>query len=201
MQEFEKELEQIDTKYPFSMPTSLQLSVQIIVGIFFIIVIVIGLWLYCKHRSHLQGLWQLPLKVPDILQCDLGPITKLFSQNNSSNIIEPPIPPPIHVQPTTSTLHPSYCATDMHTPKPLQPVSLSSLSLHSEDFNITLLDEITKPSLNRLNRLNSPKRSPHWTMSSKQPGSSINRTKFLGDSTRSTWNRNRKPQEMMPLHQ
>ena len=67
MQEFEKELEQIDTKYPFSMPTGLQLSVQIIVGIFFIIIIVIGLWLYCKHRSHLQGLWQLPLKVPDLL--------------------------------------------------------------------------------------------------------------------------------------
>ena len=43
MQEFEKELEQIDTQYPFSMPTGLQLSVQIIVGIFFIIIIVIGL--------------------------------------------------------------------------------------------------------------------------------------------------------------
>ena len=67
MQEFEKELEQIDTNYPFSMPTGLQLLVQIIVGIFFIIIIVIGLWLYCKHRSHLQGLWQLPSKAPDLL--------------------------------------------------------------------------------------------------------------------------------------
>ena len=67
MQEFEKELEQIDTNYPFSMPTSLQLLVQIIVGIFFIIIIVIGLWLYCKHRSCLQGLWQLPSKAPDLL--------------------------------------------------------------------------------------------------------------------------------------
>ena len=53
------------------------------------------------------------------MTCDLGPITKLFSQNNSSNIIEPPIPPPIHVQPTTSTLHPSYHAADKHTSKPL----------------------------------------------------------------------------------
>ena len=67
MQEFEKELEQIDTQYLFSRPTGLQLSVQIIVGIFFIIIIVIGLWLYCKHRSHLQGLWQLTLKAPDLL--------------------------------------------------------------------------------------------------------------------------------------
>ena len=90
------------------MPTSLQLLVQIIVGIVFIIVTVIVLWLYCKHRSCLQGLWQLPLKVPDILQCDLGPITKLFSPNHSSSIIEPPIPSPLHVQPTTSTLCPSY---------------------------------------------------------------------------------------------
>ena len=67
MQEFEKELEQIDTKYLFSMPTGLQLLVQIIVGMFFIIIIVIGLWLCCKHKSRLQGLWQLPLKVPDLL--------------------------------------------------------------------------------------------------------------------------------------
>ena len=119
MQEFEKELEQIDTKYLFSMPTGLQLSVQIIIGIFFIIIIVIGLWLYCKHRSCLQGLWQLPLKAPDLLQHDLGPITKLFSSNHSTSIIEPPILSPLHVQPTTSTLHPSYRATDKHTSKPL----------------------------------------------------------------------------------
>ena len=95
----------------------------------------------------MQGLWQLPLKVPDILRHDLGPITKLFSQNHSSNIIEPPIPSPLLVQPTTSTLHPSYHTTDKHTSKPLQPVSPSSLSLHSNDFNITLLDETSKPSL------------------------------------------------------
>ena len=119
MQEFEKELEQVDTKYLFSMPTGLQLSVQIIIGIFFIIIIVIGLWLYCKHRSCLQGLWQLPSKAPDLLQCDLGPITKLFSPNHSSSINEPPIPSPLHVQPTTSTLHLSYQATDKHTSKPL----------------------------------------------------------------------------------
>ena len=107
MHEFEKELEQIDTQYPFSMPTGLQLSVQI-VGIFFIIIIVIGLWLYCKHRSCLQGLWQLTLKAPDLLQSDLGPITKLFSSNHSTSINEPPIFAPLHVQPTTSVLHPSY---------------------------------------------------------------------------------------------
>ena len=108
MQEFEKELEQTDTPYLFSMPTGLQLSVQIVVGIFFIIIIVIGFWLYCKHRSHLQGLWQLTLKAPDLLQSDLGPITKLFSSNHSTSINEPPIFAPLHVQPTTSVLHPSY---------------------------------------------------------------------------------------------
>ena len=35
MEEFEKELEQIDTNYPLSMPISLQLSVQIIMGLAF----------------------------------------------------------------------------------------------------------------------------------------------------------------------
>ena len=34
MQEFEKELKSIDTKYPFSVPTGMQLSVQIVVGLF-----------------------------------------------------------------------------------------------------------------------------------------------------------------------
>ena len=119
MQEFEKELEQIDTQYPFSMPTSLQLSVQIIVGIFFIIIIVIGLLLFCKHRSCLQGLWQLTSKAPDLLRSDLGPITKLFSLNHSTSVNEPPIFARLHVQPTTSVLHPSYQAADKHTSKPL----------------------------------------------------------------------------------
>ena len=44
MQEFEKELELIDTKYPFSIPTELQLSVQIVVGLFLLVVLFVGLW-------------------------------------------------------------------------------------------------------------------------------------------------------------
>ena len=42
MEEFEKELEQIDTNCPFSMPVGLQLSVQIIVGLAFLATILIG---------------------------------------------------------------------------------------------------------------------------------------------------------------
>ena len=41
MEEFEKELEQIDTNYPLSMPGGLQMSVQIIVGLAFLAAILI----------------------------------------------------------------------------------------------------------------------------------------------------------------
>ena len=51
MNEFEKELELIDTNYPFSVPTGLQLSIQIIVGLFLLVISIIGIWLYCKHKS------------------------------------------------------------------------------------------------------------------------------------------------------
>ena len=102
MEEFEKELELIDTNYPFSIPTSLQLSVQIIVGLAFLAIILLGIWLYCKHRSRISGLWNLTSKVPDLLQQDLMPISQLFHTTNSRpNDIEPVIPPPILV-PTTS---------------------------------------------------------------------------------------------------
>ena len=67
MEEFEKELEQIDTNYPLSMPIGLQLSVQIIVGLAFLAAILIRIWLYCKHKSHVKGLWNLTSKVPDML--------------------------------------------------------------------------------------------------------------------------------------
>ena len=47
----EKELELIDTNYLFSVPTGLQLSIQIAVGLFFLVIFIIGIWLYCKHKS------------------------------------------------------------------------------------------------------------------------------------------------------
>ena len=56
MEEFGEELEQIDTKYPLSMPISLQLSVQIIVGLAFLATILVRIWLYCKHKSCVKGL-------------------------------------------------------------------------------------------------------------------------------------------------
>ena len=67
MEEFEKELEQIDTNCPFSMPVGLQLSVQIIVWLAFLTAMLIRVWLYCKHKSCVKGLWNLTLKVPDLL--------------------------------------------------------------------------------------------------------------------------------------
>ena len=66
MEEFKKELEQIDTKYPLSMPVGLQLSVQIIVELAFLAAILIGIWLYCKHKSRIKGLLSLTSKVPDL---------------------------------------------------------------------------------------------------------------------------------------
>ena len=59
MDEFEKELELIYTNYPFSVPTGLQLSIQIIVGLFLLVICIIGIWLYCKHKSQIGGLWNL----------------------------------------------------------------------------------------------------------------------------------------------
>ena len=67
MSEFEKELQEINTKYPTSIPLGLQLSVQIVVGLIILGVIIVRLWLYCKHKSQIAGVWQLPTKVPDLL--------------------------------------------------------------------------------------------------------------------------------------
>ena len=82
MEDFEKELEQIDTNYPFSVPVGLQLSIQIVVGLVLLSTTVIGIWLCCKHKSQMQGLWSLTSKVPDLLRHDLSPITKLFDCTN-----------------------------------------------------------------------------------------------------------------------
>ena len=141
MQEFEKELEFIDTKYPFSIPTGLQLSVQIVVGLFLLAILIVGLWLYCRHKSCLQGLWQLPSKVPDLLHHDLGPISKLFASQDP----EPLIQPPVHIPLTTTSarvIRPTYCTTATRMPKS-QPVPPSTSSMHSDDFDMTSLDETT----------------------------------------------------------
>ena len=45
MEDFEKELEQIDTNYPFSVPVGLQLSLQILVGLVLLATTVIGICL------------------------------------------------------------------------------------------------------------------------------------------------------------
>ena len=82
MEDFEKELEQIDTNYPFSVPVGLQLSIQIVVGLVLLATAVIGIWLCCKHKSWIQGLWSLTSKVPDLLRQGLSPITKLFDRSN-----------------------------------------------------------------------------------------------------------------------
>ena len=141
MQEFEKELELIDTKYPFSIPAELQLSVQIVVGLFLLAVLFIRLWLYCRHKSCLQGLWQLPSKVPNLLCCDLGPISKLFASQDPEPLIQPPVHIPLA---TTSTcvIHPTYHTTATRIPKS-QPIPPSMSSMYSDDFDITSLDETT----------------------------------------------------------
>ena len=68
---------------------------------------------------------------------DLGPISKLF---------EPPIPPPIHVIPTTSTdvLCPTYRLPIKRTPN-MMPPPPSTSSIHSNDFDVTSLDETAPP--------------------------------------------------------
>ena len=141
MQEFEKELELIDTKYPFSIPTSLQLSVQIVVGLFLLAVLIVRLWLYCRHKSCLQGLWQLPSKVPDLLCCDLGPISKLFASQDPEPLIQPPVQIPLTIT-SAHVIRPTYHTTATQIPKS-QPVPPSTSSMHSDDFDVTSLDETT----------------------------------------------------------
>ena len=68
MEDFEKELEQIDTHYLFSVPVGLQLSIQIVMGLVLLATAVVGIWLCCKHKSQMQGLWSLTSKVPDLLR-------------------------------------------------------------------------------------------------------------------------------------
>ena len=68
MEDFEKELEQIDTNSPFSVPVGLQLSIQIVVGLILLATMVVGIWFCRKHKSRMQGLWSLTLKVPDLLR-------------------------------------------------------------------------------------------------------------------------------------
>ena len=51
MNEFEKGLELIDTNYPFSIPTGLQLSDQIVVGLFSWLYLLLGSG-YIASISH-----------------------------------------------------------------------------------------------------------------------------------------------------
>ena len=125
MEDFDKELKQIDTNYPFSVPVGLQLSIQIVVGLVLLATAVIGIWLCCKHKSRMQGLWSLTSKVPDLLRRDLSPITKLFDHSNLQPIdIETPISPPIIV-PTTSRPLPAPQSIQTNKPHPLA-ISLPS---------------------------------------------------------------------------
>ena len=66
MEGFEKELEQIDTHYPFCVPVGLLMSIKIVVGLVLLATAVIRIWLCCKHKSRMQGLWSLTLKVPEM---------------------------------------------------------------------------------------------------------------------------------------
>ena len=122
------------------MPVGLQLSVQIIVGLAFLATILIGIWLYCKHKSCVNGLWSLTSKVPDLLKCDLSPLTKLFDHSDSW-------PEDIAICNLSPILVPN---TNQATPAPwpVQPskthplaVSLpSTTTLHTDDFEVTSFD-------------------------------------------------------------
>ena len=88
----------------------------------------------------MQGLWSLTSKVPDLLRRDLSPITKLFDHSNVQPIdTETPISPPIIV-PTTSRPIPAPCPIQTNKPHPLTVSLPSTTSLHSDDFELTSLD-------------------------------------------------------------
>ena len=141
MNEFEKELELIDTNSTFSIPTGLQLSFQIVVGLFFLAIFIIGIWLYCKHKSWIGGLWNLISKVPDLLWHDLSPITQLFESQptQSTNDTEPVIPPPLLVA-STSWPIPLPRAMQPKKPSPLAISLPSTPTPLSDKFELTSLD-------------------------------------------------------------
>ena len=55
---FEKQLTGIDEKYPFAIPTWLELVLQIGMGATLLVTVGALLWFCIKHRSHLLALWK-----------------------------------------------------------------------------------------------------------------------------------------------
>ena len=139
--EFEKELELIDTNYPLSIPTGLQMSVPNCCWPIFLAIFIIGIWLYCKHKSWIGGLWNLTSKVPDLLWHDLSPITQLLESwpTRSTNDIEPIIPPPVLV-PSTSQPIPLPRAMQLKKPSSLAISLPSTPTPLSDEFELTSLD-------------------------------------------------------------
>ena len=177
MEEFEKQLEQIDTNYPFSLPVGLQLCIQIVVGLVLLATAIIGIWLCCKHKSWMQGLWSLTSKVPDLLRWDPSPITKLFDYSNVQPIdIETPISPPIII-PTTSRPIPAPHPIQTNKPHPfaISLPSTTSLQLVTLNWPHLITNHILKPKL-----LTNNERNLLLIMFRKLPYNCINRTKYPG---------------------
>ena len=78
--------------------------------------------------------------MPDLLRQDLSPITKLFDHSNVQSIdIETPISPPIIV-PTTNRSIPAPHPVQTNKPHPLAISLPSTTSLHTDDFELTSLN-------------------------------------------------------------
>ena len=79
----------------------------------------------------------MTLKVPDLL----SPITKLFDFTNIQPIdIEAPVSPPVIV-PTISRPIPTPCPIQTNMPHPLANSLPSTTSLHTDDIELTSLDD------------------------------------------------------------
>ena len=63
MEPFEKQLTLTDEDYPFTIPTQLELTLQIGTGATLLATVGALLWFCIKHRSHLLALWRFTTSV------------------------------------------------------------------------------------------------------------------------------------------
>ena len=95
MEMFQQKLKLIDEDYPFTLPSWLQLTLQINSGLTLLMVGIALVWFCIRHRSHLAALWRfsgtLVTKLkenPDLFPHLLSVGTNFLNQQH------PPTPPP-----------------------------------------------------------------------------------------------------------
>ena len=100
MKLFEKQLTLIDEDYPFTIPTWLELILQIGTGATLLAAVGALLWFCIKHKSHLLALWRFTTSVSAKLKENPNMFPHLLAQGMEFIWHQCPLSPP--PQPSTS---------------------------------------------------------------------------------------------------